>query len=194
MHLQYPDLAQQLGLSPAQAEALFDFLMRQQGDLNRIALAGGESGSQAIKEMQANQQHELEAFLGPSDYQKWQAYAPTLEARRRISELTSMVASSGEPITETQKQPLLDTILAEQQRRAQEEQMRAYPTTDRRAQLDTAMQDLKGREESYQRIQDSARNYLTPVQFETMKASMDRQIAMTRNALEQQLAQLENGR
>jgi hypothetical protein len=199
MALRYPDLAQQLGLTPEQAEALYDFLLKQQADQRTHTLimgTGGQVSGQSRREIEdfaRQQEADLEAYLGPAS-QLWKQYEPTLEARRRISELRAMVESSGEPLTEVQKQPLLNTILAEQQRRAQEEQLLTYPNMDQHAKMEMAMQNLKGREQSYQRIVNSASAYLTASQLATMKAAMDRQIQNERAVLKAQLAQVEGAR
>lgn len=200
MNLTYPDLAEQLGMTPEQAEALFDFLQEQQSDLAAASMAAG-AGTQDAAEFQRlrdnlvqQQEADLAAHLGPAHQQQWEQYKPTLEARRRISELHYIGASSGEPITDSQKQRLLNTILAEQQRRAGEESLRAYPNMDQRAKLDMELQNLKGREESYRRTQESASAYLTPAQFAVMKSSQDRLIESSRRALEAQRAALEGAR
>jgi hypothetical protein len=200
MNFVYPDLAEQLGMTPEQAEALFDLLQKQQSALVAASLAAG-AGTQDAAEFQRlrdnlvqQQEADLAAHLGPAHQQQWEQYRPTLEARRRISELHNMVASSGDPITSAQKQQLLNTILAEQQRRAGEESLRAYPNMDQRAKLDMELQNLKGREESYRRTQQSASAYLTPAQFAAMKTSQDRLIESSRRALEAQRAALEGAR
>lgn len=199
MQLRYPDLAEQLGLTLEQTEALFDFLTRQQSERlteSELLSLGSEPEEQARlkrEELARRQKGELANYLGPARQQKWEQYERTLEARRSISELVNVMASSGDPITDAQKQRLINTVLAEQERRAGEESLRAYPNMDRRAQLDMELQNLNGREESFRRIQESASTYLTPAQFAAMKASQDQQIESSRRALEAQLAALDGG-
>jgi hypothetical protein len=83
---------------------------------------------------------------------------------------------------------------AEQQRLAQEEQLRTYPNMDQRAKMEAALQNLKGREASDQRIMNSARVYLTPVQLQKLQEFMTLQIQSKRKELNAQLAQLNGGR
>ena len=89
---------------------------------------------------------------------------------------------------------MLKDMLAEQQRRAQEEQLRTNPNMDQRAKIEAAMQNLSGREASYQRIANSARVYLTPAQLQLIQESMTRQIQSKRTELNAQRARLNGGR
>ncbi len=196
----YPDLAQQLGLSPEQQKAVYDILFQQQGDVSALSVVVGEDGQ--ISEQSQRERDEiwrrhnadLAAYLGPATWQRWQEYETTLEARREVMDLSVLLGIIREPLTESQEEPLLNDMLAEQQRRAREEQMRIFPNMDQRARIEAAIQNLNGREESYQRIMNSARVYLTPAQLQAIQGSMTREIQNKRTELNAQLAQLTGGR
>jgi hypothetical protein len=192
----YPDLAQQLGLSPEQEKAVYDILAQQQLDVSAVSVVMGADGQ--ISEQSQRERDEvwrrhdadLAAYLGPVTWQRFQEYQTTLEARRAISSLGLQLGMSGEPLTESQQEPLLNDMLAEQQRRAREEQVRTYPNMDQRARIEAAIQNLKGREESYQRIMNSAGAYLAPAQLQFIQKSMAREIQDKRTELNAQLAKL----
>jgi hypothetical protein len=192
----YPDLAQQLGLSPEQEKAVYDILAQQQLDVSAVSVVMGADGQ--ISEQSQRERDEvwrrhdadLAAYLGPVTWQRFQEYQTTLEARRGISSLGLQLGMRGEPLTESQKEPLLNDMLAEQQRRAREEQVRTYPNMDPRARIEAAIQNLKGREESYQRIMNSAGAYLAPAQLQFIQKSMTREIQDKRTELNAQLAKL----
>jgi hypothetical protein len=137
---------------------------------------------------------DLAAYLGPATWKQFQEYQTTLEARREVSGFGMLLGFSGEPLTESQKGPLLKDMLAEQQRRTQEEQLRTYPNMDQRVKIEAAIQNLKGREESYQRIMKSARVYLAPAQLQMIQETMTAEIQKKRTELNAQLARLNGGR
>jgi len=73
--------------------------------------------------VQMKRQNDLKAFLGPVGYARWERYEPTLEVRRRASELSEVLRSSGDGVTAKQQQLLLKTLLAQQQRSVQNAQL-----------------------------------------------------------------------
>jgi hypothetical protein len=200
MVLLYPDLAQELGLSPEQEQVAYGILSQQQRDVGAISYvygADGQISEQTLRERDdiwRRHNADLAAYLGPATWQRWQEYETTLEARRGVAGFVLELVIRGKPLTESQKGPLLNDMLAEQQRRAPEEQLRTYPNMDQRAKIEAAIQNLKGREESYQRIMNSARVYLTPEQLQIIQESMTQQIQSKRTELNAQLARLNGGR
>ena len=196
----YPDLAQQLGLSPEQEQAVYDILAQQQLDVSAVSVVMGADGQ--ISEQTQRERDEiwrrhnadLAAYLGPATWRRFQEYETTLEARREVSSFGMLLGIEGKPLTDSQKGPLLKDMLVEQQRRAQEQQLRTYPNMDQRAKIEAAIQNLKGREASYQRIMNSARVYLTPAQLQMIQESMTRGIQNERTELNAQLARLNGGR
>lgn len=194
----FPDLAQQLGLSPEQEKAVYDILAQQQLDVHAVSAVRGADGQISEEQTQRAraevwQRHnaDLAAYLGPATWEQFQEYETTLEARRRVKDLSWVLP---EQLTESQKEALINDMQAEQQRLAQEDQLRTYPNMDQRAKIEAALQNLKGREASDQRIMNSARVYLTPAQLPKLQEFMTLQIQSKRKELNAQLAQLNGGR
>jgi hypothetical protein len=170
MQLQYPDLARELGMTPAEAEALYDLLMKQQSDVAKAA--------------------ELDALLA-GHQQQWKDYQQTLDARRRVSELTNMVNTTS-PMSEQQARMLVSTVVAEQQRRANELRPLGTPRADDpRAQLEFDEAAFKAREESNRRTVEAARAYLDEQQVTIMKNAMEGQNTLIRSQLQGRRMQLE---
>ncbi len=192
----YPGLVKELRLTSAEAEALHDLVAKQQATLNASLPGDGNFNAEdlrlKISEMQKSQAAELEAQLGPGRSQQWREYQTTVEARRRVNELTMMLASSA-AINEEQTRLLVASIAAEQKRRAQEESMRVPPTSDPRSQLDFEEQNLKGRVESNRRTVDAARSFMTPEQVTLMQDTMARANDRMRASLEARRSRLESG-
>jgi hypothetical protein len=195
----YPDLAQQLGISPEQEQVVYGILSQQQLDVHAAVVTGpdGQITEQSRREMDeiwARHNADVAAYVGSAAWRRWQEYETTLDARREVSGIVLSLVFRGQPLAESQKGPLLNDMIAEQQRRAQEEQLRTYPNMDQRAKIEADIQNLKGREESYQRIMSSAKVYLTPAQHQMIQESMTQQIQSKRAELNAQLARLNGGR
>lgn len=197
MQLRFPDLARELGMSPAEAEALYDLLVKQQQELASLPRYSGND--EALKreaqrvsdEMLRKQKAELNAKLAGRQ-QQWKDYQGSLDARRRVSELTNMVATTS-PLSEQQSRLLVSTVVAEQQRRANEQAALGKPADNPQAQLAFEEQSLKARMESNRRTIEAARAYLTEQQVTIMQNAMDGLNRNMRLMLERQRAQLESG-
>jgi len=195
----YPDLAKELGLTPAEAGAFFDLLARQQVDLLANSLSSSEDSDEvrqaaqrAAAELSRTQQGEIEGLLGASKYQQWKDYQQTLGARQQVNQLRTTLASAGQPLADDQAAPLLATLTAEQKRRAEEARSRTYPT-DPAAQLDFEEQNLKDTEASNNRVLDAAQSFLSAAQLAALKSSMTQQLAMSRAFQKARRAQLDAG-
>jgi hypothetical protein len=200
MPQRYPDLAKELGLSPAETDALFDLLARQQVDQMAVTFTTDDSEAvrqetmRAANELARNQQNELESQLGPARYQQFKDYQQTLGARQQVSQLRTTLSTAGYPLSDDQAAPLLATLTAEQKRRTEELRARASPTLgDPRGQLDFQEQNLKTQEQSNQRVLDAAQSYLTADQLAALKGSLTQQLSLQRAFLKAQRAQLESG-
>lgn len=196
--LAYPDLAKELGFSPAEADAFFDLMVRQQMD--RMLLAPGADDSDDVRqqaqrevaELARTSQSEVADLLGPARNQAWQDYQKTLGSRLQVGQLRTMLSTAGYPLTDAQAAPLLATISSEQQRLSEEARLRTYPG-DPRGQMDIAEESLKATEESNQRILDAAPAYLNSQQLEALKSWMAQQLNMSRAMARARRAELESG-
>lgn len=166
MQRNYPDLEKELRLTAAEADELY------------LLLAAGAP------------QSEIDSLLGPAKSQQWQEYRPTRDARLKVGELRQALASIA-PLTDAQIEPLTATVLAEQKRLNDDIGARSHATTDPRAQLDIREQTLKMTEESFGRVVESARLYLSPQQVSAMQRSMSDLVKTQRETLRAQRAGLE---
>lgn len=191
-----PDVDTELGLSPAEHEALMNLLIKQQEDSpgNPCGTRGNAPiSAESIAALQQSQQAEIEMLLG-ARYGAWQEYQVTVEGRRRINELRATMSTSGTPLTDAQVQPLLATVVAETKRRkAETDALGNVPDGDMRARLDMEEKTLKILEDSYNRIQASSRGYLASEQWDVMKNSQEQQLMTRRSMLRAMRMQLESG-
>jgi hypothetical protein len=126
----YPDLAEELDLSPAEAQKFLDLLAKHQGDLGAESLqllAGGMSDPAAMQalqrkltEQQRANEAEVAATLG-SRYPKWQAYQATAAARQQVSQLSTALNAAGRPLSDTKTEALVAAFAREQEQLQKEE-------------------------------------------------------------------------
>jgi hypothetical protein len=199
MQLRYPDLARELGMTPEQAEALYDLLMKHESEMRALPPYSGSDAAlrqeveRAQKDLQAKQKAELDAALVGRE-QQWREYQPTIDARQRVSELTNMVASTS-PLNEAQARQLVATVVAEQRLRADMlGAIAAPPANNPLAQLEYAEQSLAAREQSNRRTIESARSYLTAEQVTIMENAMNGLNQSMRASLRARREQLEGPR
>jgi len=196
---QYPDLAEELGLSPEQAGRLFDLLAENQLEMSSNAIIAGPNGqidqaqvqemSRIQQELRTRQESALTSLLGDARYGKWQEYQQTQSARQRVTQLGRSMDAMGLPLTSAQKKPLTELMVAEQARQRQEQQAMARelrPTPgqpfDPQAQSRLREENLKRQAESNRRVLDAAAAYLNPRQLELFRESVEGQLAMNRAA------------
>lgn len=196
MQLAYPDLARELNITSQQAEALYDLLMKHQAELSGLRGVGSDATAmleleRARAELLARQKSELDAAIAGRE-QQWQEYQPTLDARRRVSELTNMVATTS-PLSDAQARLLVATVVREQRIRADEQAARGTPADNPLARLEFAEQNQTSREQSNRRTVDAMRSHLTEQQLTIMENAMDGMNRQIRASLQAERARLEAG-
>lgn len=172
----YTDVAEELDLSAAETEKLFDILVEQQ--------LGGRNGSEEA----------LRALLGPGRQNKWQEYQQTLSARNRAVEMTGMLAISGHPLTEAQRRPLTEALIDEEKYVRQQQSVLSRPalmTPEFRAQQ--REEEVNRQEESNRRYLDAAAPYMSPQQLALVRETLEWQIAMSRASARWQRERLQSG-
>lgn len=171
----YTFVAEELDLSEAETEKLFDILAEQQ--------VGGRNGPEEA----------LRALLGPGRQAKWQEYQQTLSARNRTTEMTGMLATSGHPLTEAQLRPLTSALIAEEKFVRQQQQSLftrpALMTPEARGQQLEEQVNLQ--EQSNRRYLDAAAPYMSPQQLALVRDTLEWQIAMTRASARMQRERLD---
>src|SRR5690606_22544868 len=101
----YPDIAEKVGVSQQEADALFDLLLRQQQEIAADSiglLTGSVQDPAARREIQRNlvekqraQEAELAAHLG-ARHGQWEDYQATAAARQQVNELRAALATGSD--------------------------------------------------------------------------------------------------
>lgn len=184
----YPDIAEEMNLSPDEVEALFDLLARQQDDLTADSLAMMTGGVQdaaarqqlqrSVVEKQQAHQRELAAHLG-AKHARWEQYQQTAAARQQLGQLESALAASGNPLTEEQSRKLVAAYTTEMKSITEEEE--AWSTSPAALESSNLMQESMERAlVAQQRLAEVARPHLTAAQREHQQRQLEQQSSMLR--------------
>lgn len=187
---QFPDLAQELGLSKAEEEKFFDMLARQQADLSGGvlgALGGGGMDQAAIQEMQRKareqqqaQQAEINTFLG-SKAPQWQEYQRTLPVRQQVNSLKTALGPDN-PLTASQSRSLMTAISAEQERIRQDRRNAPRPAADNPQ--NRLEQQMQRQQEDNARLVSAASSHLSAQQLESYRNLLQQQIETQRRVMQ----------
>lgn len=208
MQRMYPDLRTALRLQPQEADRLIDLLAEQQ--LNMMTnqppfrARGGpppdpaelQQYQQQMQQQQRERDAQIASILGDSKLQEWQSYQKTLGARMQIRELRTELAEAGMPLREGQIEPLVNSIAAEQEWRAQDSikyrgQLNALGNASPAARVEMMEQNLERSAEYNRRLHDAAAPYLSNDQLRRFDAHMSQQLEQQRAGLMMMRAQQE---
>jgi hypothetical protein len=181
---QYPDLAAQMGFSPAEAESFLDLLAKQQSSAvgDAMDLVGGspaamqESLRKSMEQEIANESGIAKALGGK--YQQWQEYQGTIVARQQVGQLRTMLAGSETPLTEVQTTNLAAALGAEQARGNRES--RDWLATQGRNSPNVLEDQLRLTTEQNQRLISTASLHLSAPQLDRYKRMLAQQENMIR--------------
>jgi hypothetical protein len=190
----YPGLIEELGLTPDEADRLFDLLAESQMEMNDVSMlaatingvppdpAAMEDSSRRRQEMQRRQDEQLTAMLGSSRYAQWQDYQQTRAPRMQAMQLGRTLEGIGAPLTSEQSRSLATAYIAEQKRMRDENlrMVNASRTTTPMDQERLMEERFKLQADSNRRIIDAARPHLNSRQLEALQASLDQQLTMNR--------------
>jgi hypothetical protein len=184
--------AMELGLSAAEADALFALLAEQQLDAQSVqmaepALHDAAMLQQQLKQMEAlhqRQQAAIELQLG-GKYHQWQDYEASRPVRARVDQLRASLASNGFPLGDAQARALVTALVPEQKRMEQ-----AMMEMARSGAAPAGIEEMFRIEaDGEQRMLDVARAHLDERQLQTFRAMIDSQQAMMRAQSRAQAAQ-----
>jgi hypothetical protein len=194
----YPGLAEAMGLSPDEADRLFNIIAENQleqqssapviignGQLDQAQMAELTRNSQM---MQAKLEENIRGQLGDARYAQWQDYQTNQRpARMQVAQFGRTLEAAGVPLNSTQARPLTELMIAEQARqRADQQAMLRQMQVNTSQPIDSALQarlqeeSLKLRTDSNKRLLDAAAAHLDARQIEALKASFEQQAAMNR--------------
>lgn len=202
----YPGLVEALGLSPEEADKLYDLLAEQQLEMSTTSMlvtaVGGtppdpaaiQDAARRSAELQRRHDEALMATLG-GRYPQWQDYQQTRGARQQVVQVGRTMEAAGFPLTAEQSRPLTDVYITEQ-RRQREETMQMMASARTAGPLDQARmleERLKLQADSNQRILDAARPHLNAQQLNALQTSMEQQLVMNRASSRMARQRLESG-
>lgn len=188
----YPDLAEELGLSAEELDKLFTLMASQQTEMmeHSIFIGAGEQPpseaemqerSKIMSEINERHQGELAASLG-GKYQQFQDYQQSLGARQRVTQLRRTLEGSGMSLSDAQSKPLVAAITAEQRRTSQEMAglYRDMGPAGPEQQAKLQEENFRRQADSNARLIAAAEPHLDSRQLATFKSMLDSQLAMSR--------------
>jgi hypothetical protein len=195
----YPGLAEELGLSPEQADRLFDLLAEHQLEMNTgTALIVGANGQidetqlqerqRLQQELRARQDATLTAMLGDARMDKWREYQQTQGPRQQVMQLGRTLDAMGMPLSAAQRRPLTEAMVAEQTRQRQEQMAMARelaavgPGAQRDPQTQARLleESFRRQADSNRRLLDIAAAHLTARQLELYRSQLESQLTVNR--------------
>lgn len=194
----YPFIAEELGLSPEEADRLFDLLAANELEMSEASLLTGnmngvqpdpavlEDAGRRVQELQRTHEQALVDLLG-ARYPQWQEYMETRGMRRTVVSLGRVLDGAGVPLTPEQSRPLTTAYIAEQKRQREETQrlmqnLRAAGSVD---QGRAAEERSRIAAQSNQRLIQAVRPHLDARQLDALQAALDQMLAVNRRASEQ---------
>ena len=184
-------LAEELGLSQAEADKLLDLLaeqeMRMSSELSLFIAdskdpAAMQESTRRQQEFARQQEESIAALLGPAKNAQWRQYQQSVPARSQVAALSSTFAMSGMPLNAGQQKSLLGVMVMQTQNRNQGIAALVSGVNTRdpagRAQVEEAMRN--GQQESNRRILADAASILNEQQLALLRAQFAEQEAMNR--------------
>jgi hypothetical protein len=115
----FKQLAQQLGLTPAQIAAFQNLLVQKQDAARDVITAARDQGadrseiSQLMAQSNAEIDSQIAATLGPDGYSQYQNFEQTLPERNTVNEIQTSLGISGTPLTDQQVQQVIQILAAD---------------------------------------------------------------------------------
>jgi len=168
----YRDLPGLMGLTPQQADRLFDLLRDQTlkgQEMQWQKPADGKTWQSVYQEMRARNDADLTELLGASNMTRLQEFRATQESRAEVNTVRNELARSAEPMRPDQVEPLVAVVNVELQRMKQE---MADAGTPEYGNVGDTAGDTKRSEfmiAANQRIVDASRPILSGVQLAALE-------------------------
>lgn len=188
LSMKWPHLKRDLGLTDAEADALFNLLaedqLAQEIELtNYMASAGrddeglGNAMARVQNEHRQQQKDALVALLGPERYADFEDYERTTPSRDRVNNISMLMAQAGIPMTPAQTKSFTELMVGEQRRRLQIE-----------ADLPPGSRPSTGELliESDQRVLKAAGAFMEPKQLDLLRDRFEQMAARQRAVSTQQ--------
>lgn len=184
---QFPDAAQELGLSPAEADRFYNLLAKQAADTvgDALGMVGGGAGDGAaaqeaarkMVEKQLAGDREMANLLG-GRYSQWEDYQGTIAARQQVNQLKVMLASGDNALTDAKSKPLIAALGAETARINSE--LKKKMAADLRTSKNLMEEQLQYTSEQNGRLINAATPHLSSAQLDRYKQLLKQQEVMVR--------------
>ena len=197
MPANYPGLAEDMHLSSAQEEKMYDLLadyqLKSTEDIS--LLLANQNDQAAIQDLQRRQQElsrqrddAIAALLGPAAVPQWEQYQLEAPGRLRARSMNTTLTQAGMPLSEGQLKSLAAAVSTESRRLNQEVQdlARSVDAQDPVARASIQGDLVKRQQEGNQRILAAAAQYLNEEQLSIIRAQFQQQDALTRAVLRAQ--------
>lgn len=186
--LNHPGLAEELGLTPEEADKLFDLLAENQ--MERSAMIRGNVEDVAAvqrmiqdqEEMQRKLEESIGSLLGDARLAQYKEYMPTQAPRMQAVQLARTMESLGRPLSDAQLKPLTAAYIAEQARQRQDAEGLArelrqggVPDMQRLEEL-----SFRRQQESNRRLVDAVRPHMDARQLEMLQSTLEQQLTISR--------------
>ena len=115
----FKQLAQQLGLTPAQIAAFQNLLVQKQDAARDVLTAARDQGAdhaeinQLMAQSNAEIDSQIAATLGPDGFNQYQNFEQTLPERNTVNEIQNSLTYSGTPLTDQQVQQVIQILAAD---------------------------------------------------------------------------------
>lgn len=143
IRLMYSDLAKELGLSPEDANLVFDLLADRQMDISSKALGADGDVTKAdgadVQKTKTGYDAEIKNILGEERMKKFEDYERTVGERMTLQQYQQSLSATGTPLDETQRKTLLGIMT--------EERVRQPPNA-----LDPGSKDVAGAVKAMQHV------------------------------------------
>lgn len=183
-----PGLVETLGLSPTEADNLFDVMAETQLNLTveftemAANAAGTPPSIAAMRETVSGREDPARAVLGEARYAQYQEYQRNAKpVLTRVSSLGYSLNSAGQPLHDSQARALAAAILSERQRQEAAAASRTNPNAGvPRNAADAMAEYRKAEEESRRRVIAAVSPHLDSAQIEVLQKENEQQIASAR--------------
>ena len=119
IRMMYGDLAKELGLSPADADLIFDLLADRQMDMSAKALGADgdatklEANAADAQKTKSDYDAEIKNILGEERMKKFEDYERTVGERMMLTQYQQSLTAAGAPLDDAQRKTLLGIMTEE---------------------------------------------------------------------------------
>jgi hypothetical protein len=202
----YPDLAEEMDLTPEQLDQFLSLLADQQVramERDRPFFEGPpdpatiQDMARAQQEQQTAMDNEVRDFLGEDKWSAWNEYRSSMGVRHEVSQMRSTLAMKGAPLEDQQVKPLQRALVEAQQRQIEDwnrngpHMVGPYGEANADQQLALQQQMLKRQREHYERLRESLKSVLTDAQLRHVEEQQEAQMKVQEAHLVMMRAQAE---